>query len=124
MDIHGTIIHKDGIRIAGFGGSHKYKDKNYPLFTQEESKEIAASIKEADILLSHTSPKGLYGTDDIAHIGLEGISDYINNNDVKLNIHGHFHEDSYTVMEDGTVVIGVCGAVIIHTSDYSVRKIF
>jgi len=81
-------------------------------------------MDKADILISHTSPYGIYGEDDSSHIGLKGISKYIYDNDIKLNIHGHFHEDRVVLMDDGTVVIGIYGAAIISTKDYSVKKIY
>jgi Icc-related predicted phosphoesterase len=123
-NIHGEVIEVNGIKIAGFQGSNKYKSKDYPSFTQEESQIEADKIPRADILISHTSPYGIYGEEDTSHIGLRGITKYIVDNDVKLNIHGHYHTNTNTVLEDGTVILGLQGAVIIDTTDYSIRRIF
>jgi Icc-related predicted phosphoesterase len=126
VDMHGEVITVNGVRIAGFNGSHKYKESKSPLYTQEESIEVADSIEEADILLSHAGAYGVYPEhdDDETHCGLRGIKKYLENNDVKYHIHGHLHQNSITQLEDGTNIICVHGAVLINTIDNSIRQLF
>lgn len=101
-NINGKIIDIKGIRIAGIGGSFKYKNINeYVLYTHEESTLIANSIAEADILITHDKAF----TEDNhnpAHDGLKGITEYIYKNHIALHIHGHLHEEKEEILENGS----------------------
>lgn len=112
-NIHNKIINIKGIKIAGIQGSLRYKNSDMPLYTDEESKEIASSLGKADILISHDSPKFLYSIDDYAHSGLQGITDYCENNNILLNIHGHHHENATHVLENGTIAVCCYGVRVL-----------
>jgi Icc-related predicted phosphoesterase len=99
IEVRGTII-------AGFGGSIKYKNVNYPSFTDEESVELANAIPEATIFVTHDRPK--VQTNDLAHSGLRGISYYIKNKKPTYHFHGHIHQKSEQIIEQ-TRSISVCG---------------
>lgn len=115
-NIHGKVIEINGVRIAGMQGSLRYKDTNFPFYTDEESIEIANSIEPADILISHDYPKYLYGSDDWAHSGLQGITHYCEKHSVPLNIHGHFHDNRMSVLTNGTTSMCRYGVHIIDTN--------
>lgn len=58
QDLHARVIRWNGIVIAGFGGSLKYKlSPEYMLFTEEEAEDILRQMPECDILLTHAAPK-------------------------------------------------------------------
>lgn len=101
-NIHGRVIEINGVKIAGMQGSFRYKNTNFPFYTDEESVAIAEKLPPADILISHDSPKHFHGSDDWAHSGLEGISHYCKKYNVPLNIHGHFHDSVSGILENGT----------------------
>ena len=101
-NIHGKVIEVNGVRIAGMGGSLRYKDSPMPLYTDEESVEIAEGMEAADILISHDSPKYLHSDQDFAHSGLQGITRYCEKYNVPLNIHGHHHDPKKCVLANGT----------------------
>lgn len=106
-NIDGKVIEVKGIKIAGIGGSFKYKNsEQYALYTHEESIEIANKIKQADILISHDRPF-IEDTHDDAHDGLKGITECIYRNHIPLHIHGHLHEDSEEILKNGTKSIGL-----------------
>lgn len=90
-DINCKTISIAGYTVAGFGGSNRYKNGDYPMWTQKESVEITKMIPKADILITHDSPYKFFGNDE-AHKGLKGISKYISNNKPKLNLCGHYHD--------------------------------
>ncbi len=92
INLHGKTIKLNGITIAGFGGSHRYKDGSYAMLTQRESIAAARSLPPADILISHDTAYYIMGRRDKAHCGLKGISRYIAHRKVKLNLCGHYHE--------------------------------
>ena len=91
-DIHCKTISIGNCTIAGFGGSHRYKNGDYPMMTQNESIELTKLIPKADILISHDAPYKFFGK-DTAHQGLKGISKYISKNKPKLNLCGHYHNE-------------------------------
>lgn len=104
-NIHGKSIEIKGVKIVGLQGSIKYKNSDMPLYTDEESCEIAKLLPCADILISHDSPKYVFGDKDFAHSGLQGITNYCELHNVPLNIHGHHHENKTTILENGTTSI-------------------
>lgn len=115
-DIHGKVVNVKGVTIAGWRGSIKYKDVDFPSFTDDESKVFAKNLPKADILISHDSPKFYHGK-EFAHSGLQGISDYLKNNMTPLNLHGHHHEPMQKVMEHGTLSICVHKCQLIDISE-------
>jgi Icc-related predicted phosphoesterase len=116
-NIHGKIVEVNGVRIAGIQGSLRYKYSDMPLYTDEESVEIAEKMEEADILISHDSPKYLHGDNDFAHSGLLGITCYCEKWNVPLNIHGHHHNNMRSVLENGTTSICCYGVRLIDTAN-------
>lgn len=105
-NIHGKCVSVNGVTFAGFQGSERYSGADRPMYSQEESRAVARTIPGADVLLSHTSP--YVGGNDPAHTGLVGIDDYIARYHPKYVFHGHHHDDTEFVTEDGrTRVIGL-----------------
>lgn len=102
--LHGKVIEVNGIKIAGFQGTFKYKNSDSALYTHEESIEIADSMPKADILVSHDRPF-IKDTGDNTHDGLKGITEYIYKNNIPIEIHGHIHEESQEELKNGTKVI-------------------
>lgn len=123
-DINGRVYEANGVRIAGMQGSFKYKDVDYPSFTQEQSRTFAGNIGPANIFITHDSPRGYHEHKDDAHVGLEGISEYILKNDPIINIHGHQHDDLISIMENGTIIIGIYGAAILDMNNFTLKKVF
>lgn len=101
-NINGKVLNINGVRIAGIGGSYKYKNSiEYALYTHEESIELADKLEDADILVTHDKPF----TEDKhnpAHDGLKGITKYIYKNHIPLHIHGHLHEENEQILKNGT----------------------
>lgn len=113
QDINGKVIEINGVKIAGIGGTYKYKDSEKSvLYSQEESIKISDSMKYADILVTHDKPF-LRKESDVAHMGLKGITEYLYKNHVSLHIHGHLHECSEKYLKSGTKELTVYGAIII-----------
>ena len=105
-NLNGKVITINGVRIAGLQGSHRYKEGDYGMYTHEESLEIAEKMEKADILVSHDRPF-IRDTGDNVHDGLKGITYYCYKNKVKLEIHGHLHEENKEFLKNGTKVMGL-----------------
>ena len=116
-NIHGKVVEVNGVKVAGFQGSFRYKNTYFPFYDDDESVEIADCIERADILISHDSPKHFHVDQDWAHSGLQGITHYCEKLDVPLNIHGHFHENMSGVLENGTRVVCCFGVQIVDTKE-------
>ncbi len=112
-DINGKVIEINGVRIGAIQGSFKYKRENFPSFTHEESIEFLNNMPEVDILLSHDKPF-TYDYKDPAHDGLKGITNYLYDKKVPINIHGHIHKSYYSELKNGTQVKGVYGIELIN----------
>ena len=125
MDIYmlhqSSVMLSNGLVVAGFEGSSKYKPSQIYGVTQDESIEECIKIPICDILVCHDGPLGYCGDiHDVAHCGLKGITDYINRVQPKILFYGHHHKnrnykigntDCYNVyelgmfdIEDGKVV--------------------
>ena len=71
---------------------------------------------------------------DIAHAGLRGISEYVENNRPMLHVHGHIHENREAVIQHGSWLLGarrektkcvsVYKAAIIDTETLEVEKLY
>jgi Icc-related predicted phosphoesterase len=112
-NLHGGMVEINGVKIAGLQGSIKYKNADMPLYTDEESDDVADILPLADILISHDSPKYVFGTNDFAHSGLTGITKYCEKHNIPLNLHGHHHENKTTFLENGTTSICTYGVNLI-----------
>ncbi len=112
-NINGKVLNINGVRIAGIGGSYKYKNSiEYALYTHEESIELADKLEDADILVTHDKPF-IEDKHNPAHDGLKGITKYIYKNHIPLHIHGHLHEENEQILKNGTKSICVYMAKLI-----------
>lgn len=107
-DVNNNIFEINNIKIIGMHGSIKYKGYEYPSYTQEESLELAKTMPNANILITHAH---LWEEEDKnkseydCHIGLAGATKYFYDNQCFLNIHGHDHkysnDDTKTLINNG-----------------------
>lgn len=105
-NINGQVIEVNGVKIGAIQGSFKYKKETFPSFTHEESIDFLSNMDEVDILLSHDKPF-VFDYKDPAHDGLKGITKYLYEKKVPINIHGHIHKSHLDNLKNGTQVKGV-----------------
>lgn len=108
--------------ICGLQGSIKYKNSDYPLYTQNESIDMCKKLPHTDIFISHSPPKGIHDRKDFAHNGLMGITNYIKKQKPKYCFHGHIHEDRITNFKK-TIIISIYGGAIFDTNTAQIEKI-
>lgn len=107
-DLNGKSATVNGVKIAGLGGSHRYKNGDYPMLTQRESIKAAAACPAADILISHDTAYHVMKQLDDTHCGLKGISQYISRSKAGLNICGHYHiSDHKRLLYKGCEILSV-----------------
>ena len=92
-----------GVLIAGFGGSIRYRPGAVNQYSQSEAFVRAIQMMPAlllnrlrhgrtlDILISHSPPFGVQDDDSSAHRGLKAINWLIEWAQPRLHLHGHLH---------------------------------
>jgi len=102
VNIDGRVTEASGLRIAGLGGSLRYKEGPNQ-YTQGEMGrrvlrlEVALRLKRArggrklDVLVTHSPPFGAAEAQDAAHIGFVGFLRLIRAFKPALAVHGHVH---------------------------------
>lgn len=119
-NINGITITIGDKIIGGIEGSVKLNNGNYIGHTQEEALEIAEKMEKADILMTHTSPKGIHEIDQDVHIGFEAINKYIEKYKPLLHLHGHQHFNKISKIKE-TMIIGIYGISILEIKDNRIK---
>jgi hypothetical protein len=101
-NVDGRIEDVGGIRVAGLGGSVRYR-KGPNQYTQKEMLRRARRLRRRaaargfrgrrgiDVLLTHAPPLGVGDEDDPAHQGFEALLQLVERLSPKLLVHGHIH---------------------------------
>jgi Icc-related predicted phosphoesterase len=101
-NVEGRVMEVRGLRIAGLGGSLRYKDGPNQ-YTQAQMRWRALSLefrlqlkrarsgRKLDILLTHAPPFGVGEEKDSAHVGFAAFHRIVRNLHPVLLIHGHVH---------------------------------
>ena len=85
-------------------------------YTQKEGCKLARKLPSADILLCHCPPLGINDDpDDPAHIGFEGLRDWVDEHQPRYVLHGHTHPIAGRAQKryGGTQVHWVYGAKVL-----------
>lgn len=108
--IDGRVVEVRGLRVAGIGGSIRYKDGPNQ-YTQAQAGwralklEVRIRLKRVrngrklDILVMHAPPFGLAEAKDSAHVGFVATLRLIQHLQPLLAIHGHIHPFGRTLPE-------------------------
>ena len=102
-NLHNRIVEIGNIRFAGFEGGTKYRFGKGVMYNQEETLDLADTIPEADVLLSHDGPFQLYGIHR-HHCGMMGITKYLKEKKPLFNFHGHYHINRMQQIARTTVI--------------------
>ena len=101
------------LRIAGLGGSMKYKENAADMYTEDEMRRRAGSLSRKilksrfsirrvgnpgdnsgpDILLTHAPARGYGDMDDAAHTGFECFNELLEKYRPRLHCYGHVHRE-------------------------------
>jgi Icc-related predicted phosphoesterase len=119
-NVDGRIMNVQGVRVAGLGGSLRYKDGPNQ-YTQAQMRwralnlEVRTRLKRAtpghsklDVLITHAPPFGVAAAEDAAHVGFVAFHRIIQGLHPVLLVHGHIHPYGKTQPErrvDGTRII-------------------
>jgi uncharacterized protein len=101
-NVDGRIEEVAGIRVAGLGGSVRYREGPNQ-YTQKEMRGRARRLRRrvaaralrgrrgVDVLLTHAPPFGVGDEEDPAHRGFEALLQLVERLSPKLLVHGHVH---------------------------------
>lgn len=88
-----------GLRIAGLGGSMRYKPGKYQ-YTEREMEARVRRLKRrlrrcggCDILVAHAPMKGVGDTEDLAHQGFQALRKLVEEMKPSWFVHGHVHKN-------------------------------
>jgi Icc-related predicted phosphoesterase len=115
-DLHMRRLELGGISFAGFEGCVRYGRGGPHQYTQAEATRLAAVLPAADVLLCHCPPAGVNDEpDDRAHVGFDGLRDWVQRYEPRYLLHGHTTPDPRTRVSSigSTRVIWVRGAKVI-----------
>ena len=110
VNIDGRIVEVGGLRIAGLGGSLRYKagDNQYSQGQMDRRAlklEFRARLsrvrngRKLDVLVTHAPPFGLAEAVDSAHVGFVAFVRLIRSFHPLLAVHGHVHPYGRTLPE-------------------------
>ena len=109
----------DGLSFAGFEGCVTYRRSGRrmgPTYTQQQASKLARKLPAADVLVCHCPPRGVNDDpDDVAHIGFDGLRDYVAEHRPRYLLHGHTHPQPGRIADHvgDTRVFYVNGAKVI-----------
>lgn len=100
-NIDGKIVKVAGLRIAGFGGSIRYKEGPNQ-YTQRQMTRRALRLeasgrmrlignKKVDLLVTHAPPLGVGDHDDLPHQGVQALHRLVRVLEPTYLLHGHIH---------------------------------
>ena len=97
ISVDGQFVEYKGIKIAGFGGSFCYSNKEFQ-YTEDQMRRRVAKLrtkmwwnKGFDILLTHAPGFGLGDGDDLCHRGFQSFNTLLDKYSPRYFIHGHQH---------------------------------
>lgn len=99
----GRVVAAAGLRIAGLGGSMRYRPGAPHQYTDPEMRRRALRLevrvklnpapgaRKVDVLITHAPPLGWGSRDDLAHRGFASFERLVRALKPKVLIHGHVH---------------------------------
>ena len=122
--IEGKVFCYQGIRIAGLGGSLRYRSGENQYSQKEMTRRKRRLIprilfhRGLDILGTHAPARGWGDLEDLPHQGFDAFNELMEQFRPRYLLHGHIHMNYGRIRRrlehpSGTAVINVCGYQII-----------
>ncbi|MBO7703783.1 MAG: metallophosphoesterase family protein [Solobacterium sp.] len=123
--IDGTVAEYKGLRIAGLGGSRKYKPNAPYMYTEKEMMRRIRALKPyikafggVDILVTHAPAEGYGDMEDLPHRGFECFNSFLDEYKPEYMLHGHVHKQYGDFVrqrehESGTTIINCYESAVI-----------
>lgn len=116
--IDGRVVRHESLRIAGLGGSLRYKLDGRHQYTQGQMRWRCGALLAAafagrgagiDIFITHAPPSGVHEGPDPVHRGFSAFHSLLRLARVRLMVHGHSHihanvDKSETMLDEARVL--------------------
>lgn len=103
VDIHGKVVARRGLIVAGLQGSMRYKAHAEYMYSESEMRVVAAQMvprllwnrqrvgRALDILVTHSPPYGIHDRSDLPHTGFKVFLSFLRMFKPRYHLHGHVH---------------------------------
>lgn len=116
FNLHRQAAQLSGVRFVGLEGCVRYKPEGTRdiLYTQEQYRDMIATLPAADVLVTHCPPSGINDDPrDPAHLGIDALREWVDANQPALIIHGHTYPTELVTQYGPTRIEYVHGAAIL-----------
>ncbi|HSL11852.1 MAG TPA: metallophosphoesterase [Actinomycetota bacterium] len=100
-NVDAVVVEEVGLRLAGLGGSHRYRDGPNQYSQREMRRRVRSLVRRSrwrrprgrsvDVLVTHAPPAGVGDDDDLAHVGFDAFHDVYAALRPSVHLHGHVH---------------------------------
>jgi Icc-related predicted phosphoesterase len=121
VDIHGKVVARKGLILAGLQGSMRYKAHADYMYTEAEMRRVVAQLvprllwnrqrlgRALDVLITHSPPFGIHDRPDLPHTGFKVFLSFLRLFKPRYHLHGHVHiyrqdEITQTQFEETTII--------------------
>jgi Icc-related predicted phosphoesterase len=121
INIHGKVVARKGLILAGLQGSMRYKAHADYMYSETEMRRLVASMvprllwnrqrfgRALDVLVTHSPPFGIHDRSDLPHTGFKVFLSFLRLFKPRYHLHGHIHiyrrdEVARTRYEDTDVI--------------------
>ena len=106
IDVDGRVADQAGLRIAGLGGSIRYREGPNQYTQREMGRRVRKLVRNArlrrvrdgralDVVIAHSPPSDSGDADDAAHRGFSAFHQLIDHLHPRLMLHGHIHPHGF-----------------------------
>jgi Calcineurin-like phosphoesterase len=98
INVDGRVVDVAGLRVAGLGGSRRYRAGPNQYSEREQGRRARRLVTRArwkrphapvDLVIAHAAPAGVGDSDDLAHQGFDAFRYLISALQPRLFLHGH-----------------------------------
>lgn len=103
VDIHGKVVARRGLILAGLQGSMRYKAHADYMYSESEMRVAVAQMvprllwnrqrfgRALDVLVTHSPPYGIHDRPDLPHTGFKVFLSFLRLFKPRYHLHGHVH---------------------------------
>lgn len=90
INLHRHRVSVGPLSFVGMQGCVRYNESTRAVsYTQEEYSAMVADLEPADVLVTHCPPRGINDGPDRAHVGIDALRTWVEENRPRVLIHGH-----------------------------------
>ena len=108
-NVDSRIVEECGLRVAGLGGSHRYREGPNQYTQREMRRRSRALVRRSrcgrprggsvDVFLTHAASAGVGDDDDLAHVGFDAFHHVYAALAPRVHLHGHVHPHEGAAVE-------------------------